>query len=203
MSPTPGVVYIDDVPSIGVASGAIVPLDGSRPDLIRIEDIAHHLGRINRFTGAPYMNVSVAQHSLLVLEIFEAYHPNSFAVERLAALLHDAVEYVTGDITRPMKARIAQVAGFDVVKTIERELERAVESAVGVDDLAIWCHDPRVKHCDNVALQTERNNFLPTHRGVVWRGLPAPLHWTIEPLSPHVASRRYLAKYHELRALLP
>jgi 5'-deoxynucleotidase YfbR-like HD superfamily hydrolase len=91
-------------------------LSGRRLDLldpspldIEIEDIAHGLSFVARWNGQtrgdfPY---SVAEHSLLVEEIFAARNPGSGPRWRLAALLHDAPEYVLGDMISPVKSALA------------------------------------------------------------------------------------------------
>ncbi|MEL7114598.1 MAG: HD family hydrolase, partial [Pseudomonadota bacterium] len=90
-------------------------LSGRRLDLldptpmdIEIEDIAHGLAFVARWNGQtmgdyPY---SVAEHSLLVEEIFTRQHPDVPAKWQLAALLHDAPEYVIGDMISPVKAAV-------------------------------------------------------------------------------------------------
>ncbi|KKC41493.1 hydrolase [Devosia epidermidihirudinis] len=80
-------------------------LDPSPMD-VELSDIAHGLARVARWNGQtvgdyPY---SVAQHSVLVLELFRAHNPDSDGVSQLQALLHDAPEYVMGDIISPFKA---------------------------------------------------------------------------------------------------
>ena len=90
-------------------------LSGRRLDLldptpvdIEVEDIAHGLAFVARWNGQtrgdwPY---SVAEHSLLVEEIFGRTNPKVEARWRLAALLHDAPEYVIGDMISPVKAAV-------------------------------------------------------------------------------------------------
>lgn len=88
-------------------------LSGRRLDLldpqaedIEIGDIAHGLARVARWNGQTSGRhaYSVAQHSLLVEHLFAAASPRSAPIERLAALLHDAPEYVIGDLISPFKA---------------------------------------------------------------------------------------------------
>ena len=95
-------------------------LSGRRLDLldptpvdVEIEDIAHGLAFVARWNGQtkgdwPY---SVAEHSLLVEEIFSRRDPAQPARWRLAALLHDAPEYVLGDMISPVKAAIGEGYG--------------------------------------------------------------------------------------------
>lgn len=90
-------------------------LSGRRLDLldptpldIEIEDIAHGLAFVARWNGQtrgdwPY---SVAEHSLLVASIFARANPGAGARWQLAALLHDAPEYVIGDMISPVKSAI-------------------------------------------------------------------------------------------------
>lgn len=90
-------------------------LSGRRLDLldptpvdIEIEDIAHGLAFVARWNGQtvgdwPY---SVAEHSLLVEEIFARMNPAQPARWRLSALLHDAPEYVIGDLISPVKSAV-------------------------------------------------------------------------------------------------
>ena len=90
-------------------------LSGRRLDLldptpmdIEIEDIAHGLAFVARWNGQtmgdwPY---SVAEHSLLVEQIFSEQNPKAPVKWRLAALLHDAPEYVIGDMISPVKAAV-------------------------------------------------------------------------------------------------
>jgi uncharacterized protein len=80
-------------------------LDPSPVD-VELTDIAHGLARVARWNGQTKGDYpfSVAQHSILVLEIFAAMNPDATDEARLAALLHDAPEYVMGDIISPFKA---------------------------------------------------------------------------------------------------
>ena len=88
-------------------------LSGRRLDLldpspldVEIEDIAHGLARVARWNGQTRGEhiFSVAQHSLLVEAIARVSHPDIAARWRLAVLLHDAAEFVIGDIISPFKA---------------------------------------------------------------------------------------------------
>ena len=90
-------------------------LSGRRLDLldptpvdIEIEDIAHGLAFVARWNGQTKGDFaySVAEHSLLVEEIFSRMNPKAPAKWRLAALLHDAPEYVIGDMISPVKAAV-------------------------------------------------------------------------------------------------
>jgi uncharacterized protein len=111
-------------------------LSGRRLDLIdpspldvEIGDIAHGLARVARWNGqtkGPEI-FSVAQHSLLVEALFAVGEASSSGAARLAALLHDAPEYVIGDMISPFKAAI----GGDY-KRIEARLKHAIHIRFGL-----------------------------------------------------------------------
>lgn len=97
-------------------------IDLLTPDwrLINFGDIAHHLGFLNRWTGARRRQISVLEHSLRCGEIAPADL-------RLEALLHDAHEAYTGDIGSPMKNAIAIVSGQEgVIRAIQARLDVAI-----------------------------------------------------------------------------
>ena len=105
-------------------------LSGRRLDLldpspldIEIADIAHGLARVARWNGQTGGDhaFSVAQHCLLVEDIFCVLAPAAVPADRLAALLHDAPEYVIGDMISPFKAVVG--GGY---KAVEERLQRAV-----------------------------------------------------------------------------
>lgn len=75
---------------------------------IEIEDIAHGLAFVARWNGQTKGDFaySVAEHSLLVEELFGRISPKTEPKWRLAALLHDAPEYVIGDMISPVKAAV-------------------------------------------------------------------------------------------------
>jgi 5'-deoxynucleotidase YfbR-like HD superfamily hydrolase len=96
-------------------------LSGRRLDLldptpvdIEIEDIAHGLAFVARWNGQTQGDFaySVAEHSLLVTEIFMHQQPKAPVKWQLAALLHDAPEYVIGDMISPVKAAVGPDYGL-------------------------------------------------------------------------------------------
>ncbi|NWG45544.1 MAG: HD family hydrolase [Alphaproteobacteria bacterium] len=111
-------------------------LSGRRLDLldpspfdIEIEDIAHGLARVARWNGQTHgaYAFSVAQHAILVHDIAVALKPGLPARWRLAALLHDAPEYVIGDLISPFKAAV----GIDY-KALELRLLSAIHLRFGL-----------------------------------------------------------------------
>src|SRR5437016_621650 len=111
-------------------------LSGRRLDLldpspldIEIEDIAHGLARVARWNGQTHGShiFSVAQHTLLVEAVLRAANPRVDQRVQLAVLLHDAPEYVIGDMISPFKAVIG-----GSYKTIERRLLAAIHLRFGL-----------------------------------------------------------------------
>lgn len=113
-------------------------LSGRRLDLldpspldIEISDIAHGLARVARWNGQTVGDhaFSVAQHACVVEEILHHRQPGWRRDWRLAALLHDAPEYVIGDLISPFKAAV----GLDY-KAFELKLLGAIHRRVGLPD---------------------------------------------------------------------
>jgi 5'-deoxynucleotidase YfbR-like HD superfamily hydrolase len=111
-------------------------LSGRRLDLldpspldVEIEDIAHGLARVARWNGQTKGAhiFSVAQHTLLVEAVARARVPRLDRTRRLAIILHDAPEYVIGDMISPFKAVIG-----DSYKAVEKRLLAAIHLRFGL-----------------------------------------------------------------------
>jgi uncharacterized protein len=129
-------------------------LSGRRLDLldpspldVEILDIAHGLARVARWNGQTYGDhaFSVAQHSLVVEEIFRRCNEATPA-EMQMALLHDAPEYVIGDMISPFKA----VVGGDY-KLVEKRLESAIHQAFGLPAATPRDLKAKIKKADHIA----------------------------------------------------
>ena len=129
-------------------------LSGRRLDLlnpspldIELSDIAHGLARVARWNGQTNGDhaFSVAQHSLIVEEIFRRQN-RCDAGECLMALLHDAPEYVIGDMISPFKAVVG--GGY---KTVEKRLEAAVHLRFGLPPSTPAGLKTKIKKADQVA----------------------------------------------------
>jgi 5'-deoxynucleotidase YfbR-like HD superfamily hydrolase len=129
-------------------SGRRLDLLAPDPADIDIADIAHGLARVARWNGQTIGDsaFSVAQHSCVVADIVEALAPNATPAERLAALLHDAPEYVIGDLISPFKAAI----GLNY-KAFERQLLAAIHDRFGVPRAAADAAMPLIKQADRIA----------------------------------------------------
>lgn len=134
-------------------------LSGRRLDLIdpspldiEIEDIAHGLARVARWNGQTVGDhaFSVAQHCLLVERIHTCRIANPTGRECLGALLHDAPEYVIGDMISPFKA----VIGSDY-KVLEDRLLAATHLRFGLPAILPERETRRIKAADRVAAYFE------------------------------------------------
>lgn len=169
-------------PTIQLASGVAFSL--MRPDMSRIEvdDIAHALAFICRFTGHCRAFYSVAQHSVLVSRVVPAEHA-------FAGLMHDAAEAFIGDVSKPLKVMLPDY------KAIEERVEAAVFARFGLPATLPQC----VKDADRVLLRTEQRDLMNAG-GHTWQftANTAPLPERIVPVGPEEAKRLFLARYEEL-----
>ena len=129
-------------------SGRRLDLLDPAPADIEIGDIAHGLARVARWNGqttGPHA-FSVAQHSLLV----EMLLPQGHDDWRLAALLHDAPEYVVGDLISPFKAAL----GLDY-KAFENRLLGAIHVRFGLPETLPADVGAAIKQADRIAAYWE------------------------------------------------
>jgi uncharacterized protein len=129
-------------------SGRRLDLLNPQPADIDIEDIAHGLARVARWNGQTVGQnaLSVAQHACTVEVIAADLDGCPEPRWQLAALLHDAPEYVIGDLISPFKAAI----GFDY-KAFEIRLLSAIHLRFGLPALLPDAVAARIKHADAIA----------------------------------------------------
>jgi 5'-nucleotidase len=129
-------------------SGRRLDLLDPSPKDIEIEDIAHGLARVARWNGQTLGDhaLSVAQHVLMVEEIAGERNPRWERQWKLAALLHDAAEYVVGDLISPFKNAI----GLDY-KAFEIRLLEAIHSRFGLPGVLPAEIAAEIKSADRVA----------------------------------------------------
>lgn len=151
-----------NAPSSADASSHMLTATGNEVNLrypqvrsITLADISHHLAQINRYTGACRRPYSVAEHSLLVLDIVERVMTLDLH-GRMAALMHDAHEAYTQDLSTPAKGQVG-----DAWHSFEGRLQRTVLSAFALN-AAAHHHAVAIKQADVIALATERAQLLPT-----------------------------------------
>jgi 5'-deoxynucleotidase YfbR-like HD superfamily hydrolase len=183
-------------------------LSGRRLDLldpspldVEITDIAHGLARVARWNGQTRGDhaFSVAQHCLVVEQIF-CLICDALPEARQMALLHDAPEYVIGDMISPFKSVVG--GGY---KTVEQRLEAAIHLR-----FALPAHPSRelkalIKRADTIAAYfeatelagfsvAEARKFFGQPRGITREMLP------VEPMPALEAQQRFLDRFHQIEA---
>ncbi|MCI3134931.1 HD family hydrolase [Phenylobacterium aquaticum] len=180
-------------------------LSGRRLDLldpspmdIEIEDIAHGLARVARWNGQTTgeHGFSVAQHSVVVEEICAHIQPDLDPRWRLAALLHDASEYVIGDMISPFKAAL----GYDY-KLFEERLETAIHIRFGLPAKTPVAIKKLIKRADHACAYfeaTQLAGFTVAESLEFFGAPPEGYELMIEPLAPSQAQIRYVQRYNVL-----
>lgn len=186
-------------------------LSGRRLDLldptpmdIEVEDIAHGLAFVARWNGQTRgeFAYSVAEHSLLVEDIFARMNPGIAARWRLAALLHDAPEYVIGDMISPVKAAIGPTYGeldarlmaavhlrFGLPAALPVPIKREIKKA---DAVSAWLEAVQIAGFS----EAEANRLFHRPDPVLARGL------TIRLRPPAEVRADYTARHHALLAAI-
>lgn len=166
---------------------------------IEITDIAHGLAFVARWNGQtrgdwPY---SVAEHSLLVEDLFTRADPHVDPRWRLAALLHDAPEYVIGDMISPVKAAV----GPDYIRLDER-LTAAVHVRFGLPTVLPVKVKKAIKKADTASAWLEATQIagFTIAEANKYFGRPNPEYadTRIEPLAPVAAREAFLVRHREL-----
>lgn len=177
-------------------------LSGRRLDLldpspldIEIEDIAHGLARVARWNGQTVGEhaFSVAQHSVVVEEIVAHIQPDIEPRWRLAALLHDASEYVIGDMISPFKAAL----GVDY-KLFEERLETAIHVRFGLPAKTPAPIKKLIKQADRACAFFEATQLAGFNHAESLDFFGAPpdgYSLKIEPQAPSEAQARYLHRF--------
>ncbi len=181
-------------------------LSGRRLDLldpspldIEIADIAHGLARLARWNGQTRgaQALSVAQHCLLVERLVGDLRPDTARPVRLAALLHDAPEYVIGDLISPFKAAV----GIDY-KDFETRLLTAIHIRFGLPPRLPAAANALIKHGDRLAAYheaTQLAGFEATEARSFFGRPPSRLRRpTLTPLSAELAEAQFLERFRRL-----
>ena len=182
-------------------SGRRLDLIDPAPIDIEIEDIAHGLARVARWNGQTYGPeiFSVAQHSLLVEALFGGLAPHASGASRLAALLHDAPEYVIGDMISPFKA----VIGGDY-RAIEQRLLAATYLRFGLPPQQSFELATLIKTADRAAAYLEATRLAGFSTAEAKRLFDPPriaarsVERYLTPLSPALAEESFLLRFAEL-----
>ena len=187
-------------------------LSGRRLDLldptpvdIEIEDIAHGLAFVARWNGQTQGDFaySVAEHSLLVETLFRRISPKAPVKWQMAALLHDAPEYVIGDMISPVKASVGQ--GYE---DLDKRLSQAIHIRVGLPGVLPANIKRQIKKADRISAWLEATSIagFSTEEADRFFGKPAPeltkgLSILLRP--PLEVRKSFMARYRSLLAELP
>jgi uncharacterized protein len=185
-------------------------LSGRRLDLldpspldVEIEDIAHGLARVARWNGQTRGAhiYSVAQHSLLVESIAREIQPDLAPSARLIVLLHDAPEYVIGDIISPFKSVLG-----DGYKGVENRILAAIHLRFGLPATAPKPVATLAKTADRAAAFLEATQLAGFAQDEALRffgrpaALPPDLPVLLEPCQAEEAKARFLARFGAIEA---
>jgi uncharacterized protein len=182
-------------------------LSGRRLDLldpspldVEIEDIAHGLARVARWNGQTNGShaFSVAQHSLLVEAVFSRMDTGATAAAKLAALLHDAPEYVIGDMISPFKAVVG--GGY---KDVEKRLQAAINLRFSLPAETPSGLLKMIKQADTVAAYFEATRLagFAESEAVKFLGRPRGFSadmFDLAPLPALKAQQKFLQRFHAL-----
>lgn len=186
-------------------------LSGRRLDLldptpmdIEVEDIAHGLAFVARWNGQTFGDFpySVAEHSVLVEQLFSAANPGTPVKWQLAALLHDAPEYVIGDMISPVKAAVgpgyaalddrltaAIHIRFGLPATLPATIKKQIKKA---DKLSAWLEATQIA---GFSIE-ESNKFFGTPKTDI------PLPSALKPRPPMQVKADFIARFNALAATL-
>jgi len=185
-------------------------LSGRRLDLldpspmdVELSDIAHGLARVARWNGQTHGDhaFSVAQHSLVVEQVFRLQNPDCSADHCQMALLHDAPEYVIGDMISPFKSVVG--GGY---KAVEQRLEAAIHLRFSLPPHPSAMLKAQIKRADTVSAyfeatrlagfsETEAKKFFGQPRGITADMIP------IQPMATSEAQASFAARFGEIEAM--
>ena len=183
-------------------------LSGRRLDLldpspvdVEIEDIGHGLARVARWNGQTSGDhaFSVAQHSLVVEQIVERIAKLPTPALLLTALLHDAPEYVIGDMISPVK----QAIGDGGYRAVEDRLQAAINLRFGLAGTTPTKTKKIIKEADFIAAYYEATRLagFKEKEAITYFGRPtkmAPDGLKLEPMTTNEAQTAFIARFEEL-----
>lgn len=178
-------------------------LSGRRLDLldpspmdVEILDIAHGLARVSRWNGQTKGDspLSVAQHSVMVERFVSQNAPKLDRRWRLAALLHDAPEYVIGDMITPFKYALG-----GIYRDIESRLSEAIHIRFGLPATLPDHVSRAIKRADRMAAWIEATQLAGFSENeaakILQRPRGTPDNVRIRPVTPEQAAQMFLKKF--------
>jgi 5'-deoxynucleotidase YfbR-like HD superfamily hydrolase len=179
----PTTMGMKTLPEIMTYTGRYFNFLEPSPDSFDIQDIAHALSMICRYTGHTKQFYSVAQHSVAVSFLV----PPEWA---MAGLLHDAAEAFIGDVSSPLKQLLPEY------KLIEKRIEKVIFQKFGLPPEL-----PKIiKVADVKLMATEQRDLMGAgaEDWAVTKGIE-PLEEVIEPLSPTYAYSAFITRYRNIK----
>ncbi len=182
-------------------------LSGRRLDLldpaaidVEVADIAHGLARVARWNGQTVGDnaFSVAEHCVLVESLVRRLDPAATASDRLTALLHDAPEYVLGDMISPVKAALGE--GY---QQLEKLLEQAVHIRFGLPARTRAALKTTIKKADHISAYFEAvqlAGFSPDEAKKFFGAPPKDIRLKLKPLTAVEAQAAFLERFEKLSA---
>lgn len=161
-----------------------------RPEDICIEDIAHALSLLCRFTGHVREFYSVGDHSLRVSELCSPEN-------KLWGLLHDASEAYLADVARPVKRN-------EVFGAYYKKVEAGLMAVIAQKFNLSMPEPPEVKTFDNILLRTEQRDLMPVAKdGPIgdndrWKDSVEPLPYRLVPRPPEETEELFLDQFKQL-----
>ncbi len=180
-------------------SGRKLDILSPSPLDIEIEDICLGLSRVTRWNGQTTGKhaYSVAQHSVVVEEVFNLEYPNLNKKWKLAALLHDAPEYVIGDLITPFKYALN-----NSYRDVEDNLMKAIHIRFGLPADLPKSIESKIKRIDKAVAWYEAINIAGYDNKEALVILKKPNLKNkldrILPLSPNIIAKKFLKRFSEL-----
>ncbi len=180
-------------------SGRKLDILSPSPLDIEIEDICLGLSRVTRWNGQTTGKhaYSVAQHSVVVEEVFNLEYPNLNKKWKLAALFHDAPEYVIGDLITPFKYALN-----NSYRDVEDNLMKAIHIRFGLPADLPKSIESKIKRIDKAVAWYEAINIAGYDNKEALVILKKPILKNkldrILPLSPNIIAKKFLKRFSEL-----
>ena len=180
-------------------SGRKLDILSPSPLDIEIEDIALGLSRVTRWNGQTIGThaYSVAQHSILVESLFTNTYPDLKNKWKLAALLHDAPEYVIGDLITPFKYALN-----NSYRDVEEKLMKAIYIRFGLPTKIPKSIELKIKRIDKAVAWYEAISIGGYTVNEAMQILKKPdliiINKKIIPLSPNNIAEKFLKKFNQI-----
>lgn len=137
---------------------------------INIVDIARSLSRTIRFNGHSSVPITVAEHSVVVMEIVQT--EGGTEMQQLYALLHDSHEAYTGDVSRPLKQYLRDRYDMNL-RSFEQDVQRQIYDALGIRQPEA-AEMAAIERADTWALAAERRRFMVSNHAWHIDGIQVP-----------------------------